>query len=143
MKTLAIETTGEEKSVALACDGQLLAEVSFRGDLFSEFWPHLENFLSANRVKIKEIDCFAVNTGPGSWTGLRFGITVVKGWAAATGRKVFGLPAAELFALALPEHTPAATLACLCNSGVNPEDLNLVYGRLLKFRKLGEDNLSS
>ena len=149
MKTLAIDTTGEEKSVALACDGQLLAEVSFCGDLFLEFWPHLKDFLSANRIKIKEIDCFAVNTGPGSWTGLRFGSAVVKGLAAATGRKVFGLPAAELSALALPEKTSAATLACQCNggvnpvewiqlNGVNPEDLRLVYGRLLKFRKIGE-----
>jgi tRNA threonylcarbamoyladenosine biosynthesis protein TsaB len=138
MRVLAIDTTGEEKSVALACDGRLLAEVSFRGDLFLEFWPRLENFLGAHRIKIKEIDCFAVNTGPGSWTGLRFGSAVVKGWAAATGRKVFGLPAAELSALALPEKTPAATLACRCNGGENPEDLKLVYGRLLKFRKLKE-----
>ena len=160
MRVLAIATTGEEKSVALACDGQLLAEVSFRGDLFLEFWPHLKDFLSANRIKIKEIDCFAVNTGPGSWTGLRFGSAVVKGLAAATGRKIFGLPAAELSVLALPEHTLAATLACLpkpwrrqacqCNGGVNPvqapfafygvnpEDLKLVYGRLPKFRKLKE-----
>ena len=136
MKTLAIDTTGEEKSIALACDGQLLAEVSFRGDLFWEFWPHLENFLSANRVKIKEMDCFAVNTGPGSWTGLRFGSAVVKGWAAATGRKVFGLPAAELSRLVRPEHTAAATLACRCSGGVDPENLKLVYGRLLTFRKL-------
>lgn len=138
MKTLAIDTTGEDKSVALACDGKLLAEVSFRGDLFLEFWPHLEDFLSANQVKIKEIDCFAVNTGPGSWTGLRFGSAVVKGWAVATGRNVFGLPAAELSARLLPEHTPAATLACCCDGGANPGDLKLVYGRLLKFRKLGE-----
>ena len=138
MRVLAIDTTGEEKSVALARDGELLAEISFCGDLFLEFWPHLESFLNTNRLKIKEIDCFAVNTGPGSWTGLRFGIAVVKGWAAATGRKVFGLPAAELSVLVLPEHTPAATLACQCNGGVNPEDLKLVYGRLLKFRKLKE-----
>ena len=136
MKTLAIDTTGEEKSVALAYDGELLAEVSFRGDLFLEFWPHLESFLNTNRVKIKEIDCFAVNTGPGSWTGLRFGSAVVKGWAAATGRKVFGLPAVELSVLALPAKTPAAILACQCNGGVNPEDLKLIYGRLLTFRKL-------
>ena len=138
MKTLAIDTTGEEKSAALACDGQLLAEFSFSGDLFREFWPRLESFLKANRVKIKEVDCFAVNTGPGSWTGLRFGIAVVKGWAAAAGRNVFGLPAGELSRLAAEGKTPAATLACRCNGGVDPEDLNLVYGSLPKFRKLKE-----
>lgn len=138
MKTLAIDTTGEEKSVALACDGQLVAEFSFNGDIFREFWPRLEDFLKVNRTKIKEVDCFAVNTGPGSWTGLRFGIAVVKGWAAATGRKVFGVPAEKLSRLVLPEHTPAAVLACRCNDGVNPEDLKLVYGSLPKFRKIGE-----
>ncbi|MFH2068870.1 MAG: tRNA threonylcarbamoyladenosine biosynthesis protein TsaB [Candidatus Omnitrophota bacterium] len=155
MKVLAIDTTGEEKSFALACGGQLLAEFSFNGDLFLEFWPHLKCFLNANRVKIKEVDCFAVNTGPGSWTGLRFGISVVKGLAAATGRKVFGLPAAELSALAPSEHTPyrrllpsaghtpAAFLACRCSGGVNPEDLKLVYGRLPKFRKLQSVTLSN
>ena len=141
MKVLAIETTGEEKSIALAGNGILLAETSFRGDIFSEFWPRLEGFLKENRVKIKEIDCFAVNTGPGSWTGLRFGLAVVKGWAAATGKKVFGLPAENLSDLVLSGHTLAAALACRCkdsNDGVNSEDLKPVYGRLLKFRKIGE-----
>lgn len=143
MRVLAIDTTGEDKSIALACNGQLLAEVSFRGDLFLEFWPQLESFLGVNRVKIKEIDYFAINTGPGSWTGLRFGGAVVKGLAAATGRKIFGMPAAELSGLALPEKTSAATLACRCNGGVNPEYLSLVYGRLLKFRKLREQSRQS
>ena len=138
MKVLSIDTTGEEKSVALACDGRLLAEFSFNGDLFREFWPRLESFLKANRIKIKEIDCFAVNAGPGSWTGLRFGIAVVKGWAAATGRKVFELPSEELSRLVAEGKTPAATLACQCNGGVNPEDLKVVYGLLPKFRKIGE-----
>jgi len=138
MKILAIETAGEEKSIALACDGTLLAEVSFRGDLLSEFWPRLEAFLEENRVKVKEIDCFAVSTGPGSWTGLRFGIAVVKGWAAATGKKVFGLAAGETNALLLPGHSRAAALACRCKGGVDPEDLRPQYGHLPKFRKIGE-----
>jgi len=138
VRVLAIDTTKEEKSVALACDGRLLAEFSFSGDLFQEFWPRLEGFLKVNRIKIKEVDCFAVNAGPGSWTGLRFGIAVVKGWAAAAGRNVFGLPAGELSRLAADGKTPAGTLACRCSGGVEPEDLNLVYGSLPKFRKLRE-----
>lgn len=138
MRTLAIETTGEEKSIALGSDGVLVAETSFGGDLLTEFWKRLDGFLEENNVKIKDIDCFAVNAGPGSWTGLRFGVSVVKGWAAATGKKVLAMTAAEIQASALPSHTPAATLACRCQSGVNPEELVPVYGHLPKFRKLND-----
>ena len=148
MKVLAIETTGEEKSIALTCEGVLQAEVSFRADLLTEFWKVMADFLKKNRLKIKEIDIFAVSQGPGSWTGLRFGLAVAKGWAAATGKKVFAMPAAEIQRVAkgtVPmgkgdcPHSLAAALACCTAGGADPEEIEPLYGHLPKFRKIREE----
>ncbi|PIP16489.1 MAG: tRNA (adenosine(37)-N6)-threonylcarbamoyltransferase complex dimerization subunit type 1 TsaB, partial [bacterium (Candidatus Ratteibacteria) CG23_combo_of_CG06-09_8_20_14_all_48_7] len=69
MRVLAIETTGEVKSIALAEDRTLIGEISFSGNLLTEFWPRLDAFLRENRKAIKDIDLFAACNGPGSWTG--------------------------------------------------------------------------
>ena len=136
MKALAVETTGELKSLACAEDGRLLAEDSFAADLLTEFWPRLDGFLKRNGFRFRDFDVFAVCRGPGSWTGLRFGLAVAKGLACGTGRKVFALSAGELAAAVLPGHTPAAALACRCGQGEPPEDIKVEYGSLPKFRKI-------
>ena len=42
---------------------------------------------------IPQADCFAVVTGPGSWTGSRVGVVAVKAWAFATGKPIIALTA--------------------------------------------------
>ncbi|MFH0796955.1 MAG: hypothetical protein V2A65_07860 [Candidatus Omnitrophota bacterium] len=138
MRVLAIETTGAVKSVALAEDNALLDEVSFPGDLLTEFWPGLGAFLRENRITIKDMDFFAVCNGPGSWTGLRFGLAVVKGWAVVTGKKIFVQSTPELNARVLPAHTLAAALACQCLMGQGPEEIAVNYGHLPKFKTIAK-----
>ena len=135
MKVLAIETADATKSIALAKDGVLLDEESFAGDLNVQFWPRVSGLLKKNKVKISDIDVFAANSGPGSWTGLRFGLAVVKGWAVATGKKIFVMPAAELKLNLLAGHTAAAVLAGRCDRGEEPDKIKVLYGRLPEFKK--------
>jgi tRNA threonylcarbamoyladenosine biosynthesis protein TsaB len=78
---LNIETSTEVCSVALAKDGKLLFEKeSPEGLNHSELLTvFIEELFAENNFSIKEIDAVAVSKGPGSYTGLRIGVSVAKG----------------------------------------------------------------
>ncbi|MBZ5674674.1 MAG: tRNA (adenosine(37)-N6)-threonylcarbamoyltransferase complex dimerization subunit type 1 TsaB [Acidobacteriia bacterium] len=87
---LAIDTTSEFGSIALAEDGRVLEEVAMHSpDGFAHvMFPEIEALLARHHVKITDIEGFAAAAGPGSFTGVRVGLTAAKGLAEATGRKV-------------------------------------------------------
>jgi tRNA threonylcarbamoyladenosine biosynthesis protein TsaB len=51
-------------------------------------FPEMERLLARHKLKITDIEGFAAAAGPGSFTGVRVGLTAAKGLAEATGRKV-------------------------------------------------------
>jgi tRNA threonylcarbamoyladenosine biosynthesis protein TsaB len=51
---------------------------------------------------MSDIDCFAISIGPGSFTGLRIGLSTVKGLSYATGKPVTTVPTLEALALNFP-----------------------------------------
>ena len=59
----------------------------------------LAALLERESVALQEIDCFAVATGPGSFTGLRVGIATMQGLAMATGRPLIGVSAFDALAM--------------------------------------------
>jgi len=91
---LAIDTTSDFGSLALFMAGaegdRVLEEVAMDSpDGFAHvMFPEIEALLARHRLKITDIDGFAAAAGPGSFTGLRVGLTAAKGLAEATGRKV-------------------------------------------------------
>ncbi len=93
MKILAVDTATNTCSVALADAEGTIAELSFmRGRTHSR---HLADMVAAllqlAAVKLEAVDAFAVDTGPGTFTGLRIGLALIKGLAAATGKPVVGV----------------------------------------------------
>ncbi len=78
---LNIETSTEVCSVSLAKNGELLFEKeSLEGMNHSELLTvFIGELFSENQVDIKNIDAVAVSKGPGSYTGLRIGVSVAKG----------------------------------------------------------------
>jgi tRNA threonylcarbamoyladenosine biosynthesis protein TsaB len=90
MKLLAIDTTSELGSIAIIDDERVIEEIvlesadGFGHVLFSE----IENLLLRNHIKISDLDGFATASGPGTFTGVRVGMTAVKGLAEAMARKV-------------------------------------------------------
>jgi len=86
---LAIDTTGESGSIALVEDTIVIEEVllespdGFAHVLFAE----IERLLSRHNVPMDQIEGFAAAAGPGSFTGVRVGLTAAKGLAEAAGRK--------------------------------------------------------
>ena len=85
---LAIDTTSEFGSMALVDAGRVVGELAIQSpDGFSHvLYDHLARFLSDHDVRLTDIACFASAAGPGSFTGVRVGLTAIKGLAEATGR---------------------------------------------------------
>ena len=90
---LAIDTTGEYGSLALAEDGRVLEEVPLHSpDGFGHIlFVEIERLLARHHCKITDVLGFAVAAGPGSFTGVRIGLTAAKGLAEATERKVVAI----------------------------------------------------
>lgn len=75
-------------------DGELVIEevVLKSGDGFSNIvFGEIENLLARHQLQLTSIDGFASATGPGTFTGVRVGLTAMKGFAEATSRKVVGI----------------------------------------------------
>ncbi len=97
MKILALETSTLTGSVALVEDGVLVGEtllgVSVRHS--ESLLPAIDRLLKDARLLSKDIDLYAVSTGPGSFTGLRIGLATAQGFGAAHGKPVIGISSLE------------------------------------------------
>src|SRR5262245_52075822 len=70
-----------------------------RGSHARTLLPLIDAALAAAGVGLRQLDLLAVSIGPGSFTGLRIGLSVAKGLALATGLPVVGVPTLEAYAL--------------------------------------------
>ena len=73
---------------------------------------NIDNFLSENNVTLGDIDVFANVSGPGSFTGIRIGLAVVKAFAYAKNKKVVNLSVFDL----LKDHIKNGLLLLECTS---------------------------
>lgn len=100
MRILALDTTAAFGSLALLDGAQLVEETllhspdGFGGILFDR----IRQLLGRHDVPLDAIDCFAAASGPGSFTGVRIGLTAAKSLAEATGKPAVGV--SNLMALA-------------------------------------------
>lgn len=85
---LSIDTTSEFGSIALVDRATVVEEVLlYSTDGFGHvLFEHVHTLLAGNDLNVNQIDCFAAAAGPGSFTGVRVGLTAVKGLAETTGK---------------------------------------------------------
>lgn len=100
MKLLAIETSTMIGSVALTDDNELLAEyqIGIKATYSDTLFPMIDHILKNANVSIQEVDAFALAKGPGSFTSLRIGISVIKGLALANNKPVIAIPSLDALA---------------------------------------------
>lgn len=104
LRALAIETSGRVGSVALVEDGQVLAEDQFPHGLqhAAEMIPRIDRLCRDRGWSPGELRELYVSAGPGSFTGLRIGITLAKTLAFATGAKIVAVPSVGVLARNAP-----------------------------------------
>lgn len=100
MNLLAIDTSGPVAGVAVLRNGELAYEGAVVNRLTHSvnLMPMVEEALSRSGLGIAEIDLYAAVTGPGSFTGVRIGVSAVKGMAHASGKPCVGVNALEALA---------------------------------------------
>jgi tRNA threonylcarbamoyladenosine biosynthesis protein TsaB len=100
MYFLSFETSSKIFSLAVNKDEKVLRYRNLKTALVLEdsILPALDKILGSAGIKFSQLDGFAIALGPGSFTSLRVGLSMVKAFAMATGRPVVGIPTLDILA---------------------------------------------
>ena len=112
MLILAVDTTTPSGSAAILDGTRLVAEIGVESASThsSRLLASVNLLLAGLQLKIEDIEGFAVAPGPGSFTGIRIGLSTVKSFAFASGKPV--APVSSLHALAWKLRDSQARLVC-------------------------------
>ncbi|MDP2157827.1 MAG: tRNA (adenosine(37)-N6)-threonylcarbamoyltransferase complex dimerization subunit type 1 TsaB [Nitrospirota bacterium] len=104
MKILGIETSTMLGGVAIADEKGLIAEtrLNVKSTHSERLMATIDEQLRQSDMALSDIDVFAVASGPGSFTGLRIGLSTAKGLCYATGKPLVMIPTLEAFARSFP-----------------------------------------
>jgi tRNA threonylcarbamoyladenosine biosynthesis protein TsaB len=111
---LALETATETCGAALLQDGAVTAASHLhRPRVHSErLTPVVEDVLRHADTAPEALDAVAVSMGPGSYTGLRIGVSTAKGWALATDAALVGVPTLEAYAAQVAPTAEVGDVLC-------------------------------
>ena len=102
---LAIETTGELCSVALLLDEKNFIELNhLQKHIHSEkLIEMIDIVMRQAAISLKDCSCIAISMGPGSFTGLRIGMSAVKGLAFGSNLGIVPVPTFSALALQISQ----------------------------------------
>lgn len=99
-RILAIETSGRMGSVALGVDDRVVASAALSGDMrhAGELIPCVDTLLTQTKWQCDSLTDVFVSIGPGSFTGLRLGVTLARTLAWSVGARVVAVPTVDALA---------------------------------------------
>lgn len=111
---LQIETATTSCSVALALNGEVIAvkELNERNIHASHITLFIEEVMAAAGRSLRELDAVAVSMGPGSYTGLRIGVSTAKGLCYALDIPLIAINTLDAMASAKAQQGDSRTLYC-------------------------------
>ncbi len=117
MKILAVDTAWDNMVVALCADGKIYSETSLDGAKKhnSLILPMIDKLLDKAGIKIGEVDCFAAVVGPGSFTGIRIGVSTVNALAFARNKNCVAINALEELAYSCTDKEFYTAIDCRHN----------------------------
>lgn len=100
MIVLGIDTSGYANAVGLVDGDRVLADAAYeaRTDSLEQIVANIDEVLKSAGLALQDVRGIGVGLGPGSWTGIRVGVTVGKMLAFSTGKPVAGVPTLEALA---------------------------------------------
>ncbi len=138
---LGLDTSTSIASLALIAHGKVAASIARPVTSHGAALPGaVDELLSAAGLAISGLGAIAVGTGPGSYTGLRIGLSYAKGIAMASGCALVGVPSFDAMALAALESnsTDSGRLICVVMDARKGE----VYAALYRVVPDGLEKLS-
>lgn len=93
MKILSIDTSSNVCSVAILEDEKVIKEITIEdGNTHSvKLMPQIEQIFNETNLSLNDIDLFACDKGPGSFTGIRIGISTIKAFCDVTNKRSLGI----------------------------------------------------
>ena len=140
-----IETSTSVCSAALSSDGAVQCHFeNFEGPSHASLLGvYVKQIMDFSRDKGVKVDAVAVSSGPGSYTGLRIGVSMAKGICYARGLKLIAVPTLELLCvpvLLYQEDLPEDALLCPMIDARRMEVYAALYDRALRpVRAIGAD----
>jgi tRNA threonylcarbamoyladenosine biosynthesis protein TsaB len=110
MTFLAIDTSGDYAVLALADEAGAITAVSIfegRRTLSQRLLGRIDTLLRDNGMVLSDLSAFAVGVGPGSFTGVRVGVTTMKTFAQALGKALVGVGTLDAYAAAASTGGPS------------------------------------
>jgi len=100
MNTLAIDTSGKSAGIAILSDQSVMYEIYLNTGLNHSLvlLPELDRALKSLKMELKDLDLLVTTTGPGSFTGLRIGLSTLKGMALSLQKPLVGVSTLEALA---------------------------------------------
>ncbi len=122
MTVLGLDTSSATKaSIGIAAPGGFFYEtlvVNHRGQE-TGLMTAVETSLQRCGFSIGSVDCFACGTGPGSFTGLRIGLSTARALAWSLGKRIVGFSSLALLAASAPEHSGDTLVVPLIDARMN------------------------
>jgi tRNA threonylcarbamoyladenosine biosynthesis protein TsaB len=104
MIVLALETATITGGAAILKDNALIGELRMNVEVThsERLLPGVDRLLTQCGIKLEDVDLIAVSIGPGSFTGLRVGLSMAKGLSFAAGKPIVPVPTLEALAWNFP-----------------------------------------
>jgi tRNA threonylcarbamoyladenosine biosynthesis protein TsaB len=130
MIVLGIDTSGYVNAVGVIKDSKVLADNRFpaRTDTLEQIVDNIDVTLKHAGIRLKDVEGIGVGLGPGSWTGIKVGVTVGKMLAFSAGKPVAGIPTLEALAYGSPDKS--LPVYAIISAGVK----DMVYAALYGFQ---------
>ncbi len=140
---IAIDTSTDIASLALVQDQEIIAEATWRcGQNHTvELYPRLDWLLKNAHQDICSADYIFVATGPGSFNGLRVGVSAAKGLAFGLGIPIIGISTLEI--MAYPHAAAGLPVCALQNAGREEIAAAIFLKKRNKWRRLKEEHITT
>ncbi|MBI4285628.1 MAG: tRNA (adenosine(37)-N6)-threonylcarbamoyltransferase complex dimerization subunit type 1 TsaB [Chloroflexi bacterium] len=140
---IAIDTTSEMAGLALTDGEKLLTELTWHcgQNHTTELLPQLAYLLQKTGTSLQAADCIFVATGPGSYNGLRVGVSTAKGLAFSLGIPVVGIGTLEVEAY---QHAASGLPVCaVANAGRGELGAALYQQKAGQWRQLVAEHITT